>query len=205
MTALRALPSNLIAPWAEIVPDAPYPMTVADLLDWPDDDGYLYEVVEGVLVRMAGTWPEAGRVTRRLLRALDAYVETHDLGTVTLPDEVYDFEHTGQRNTGLLPDLGFYPHERDELVERRKAIPFAPDLAVEIAGSSQKQPAMDAKARRYLAAGTALVWVLWPEGRRVDVWRHGERVPSATLTLGDTLDGLDVVSGFTHPVADLFD
>jgi len=205
MTALRALPSNLIAPWAEIVPDAPYPMTVADLLDWPDDDEYLYEVVEGVLVRMAGTWPAAGRVTRRLLRPLDAYVEAHDLGTVTLPDEVYDFERTGQRNTGLLPDLGFYPHERDELVEPRKAIPFAPDLAVEVAGASQKQRAMDAKARRYLAAGAALVWVLWPEGRRVDVWRHGERVPGATLTPGDTLDGLDVVSGFTHPVADLFD
>jgi len=205
MTALRAFPLDSIAPWAEIVPDAPYPMTVADLLDWPDDDEYLYEVVEGVLVRMAGTWPGAGRVTRRLLRPLDAYVETHALGTVTLPDEVYDFEHTGQRNTGLLPDLGFYPHERDELVEPRKAIPFAPDLVVEVAGSSQKQAAMDAKARRYLAAGTALVWVLWPERRRVDVWRHGDHAPVATLTPGDTLDGLDVVSGFTHPVADLFD
>jgi Uma2 family endonuclease len=205
MTALRAFPPDSIAPWAEIVPDAPYPMTVADLLDWPDDDEYLYEVVEGVLVRMAGTWPGAGRVTRRLQLPLALYVQAHDLGAVTLPDEVYDFEHTGQRNTGLLPDLGFYPHARDALVEPRKAIPFAPDLAVEVAGSSQKQPAMDAKARRYLAAGTALVWVLWPEGRRVDVWRRGERVPVATLAPGDTLDGLDVVRGFTHPVADLFD
>ncbi len=27
------------APWAEIVPAAPYPLTLQDLLDWPDDDG----------------------------------------------------------------------------------------------------------------------------------------------------------------------
>lgn len=204
MAALRATSPHPIAPWAETVPDAPFPMTVDDLLDWPDDDGYRYEVVEGVLVRMAGTRPPAGRATRRLLRPLDAYVEAHDLGTVTLPDEVYDFERTGQPNTGLLPDLGFYPHERDALIEPRHALPFAPDLAVEVAGSSQKQADMDAKARRYLAAGTALVWVLWPEQQRIDVWHRDGRAPVAVLAPGEMLDGLDVVPGFTHPIADIF-
>jgi hypothetical protein len=43
------LPSNP-APWAEIVPNAPR-MTVADLKAWPDD-GWQYELVDGVLVRM---------------------------------------------------------------------------------------------------------------------------------------------------------
>jgi len=206
MAALRAIPPRPIAPWAEVVPDAPYPMTVDDLLDWPDDDGYRYEVAEGVLVRMAGTRPTAGRVTRRLQLLLALYVQAHDLGTVTLPDEVYDFERTGQPNTGLLPDLGFYPHERDALIDPRRAIPFAPDLAVEVAGLSQKQADMDAKARRYLAAGTALVWVLWPERQRVDVWRRDgeDRAPAATLAPSDMLDGLNVVPGFIHPVADIF-
>jgi len=34
------------------------------------------------------------------------------------------------------------------------------------------------------------------------VW-HPNAVP-VTLTIGDTLDGEDVVQGFTYPVADLF-
>jgi Uma2 family endonuclease len=205
MAALRATP-HLLAPWAEVVAGATYPMTVDDLLDWPDDDGYRYEVVEGVLVRMAGTRPQAGRATRRLLRPLDAYVETHNLGTVTLPDEVYDFERSGQPNTGLLPDLGFYPHARDALIEPRRAIPFAPNLAVEVAGTSQKQTDMDAKARRYLAAGTALVGVLWPEAQRVDVWHRDSdgQIVFSTLAPGDIVDGRDVVPGFSHPVADIF-
>jgi Uma2 family endonuclease len=204
MAALRATPPSSIAPWAEVVPDAPYPMTVDDLLAWPAEDGYRYEVVEGVLVRMAGTFPGAGRVTRRLLRVLDAYVEEHDLGTVTLPDEVYDVDRVRRPNTGLLPDLGFFSHERDALIDPRHAFPFTPDLAVEVAGVSQRQADMDAKARRYLAAGTALVWVIWPESKRIDVWHRDSRAPVATLAPGDTLDGLDVVPGFTHPVADLF-
>jgi len=103
MTALRAFPPDSIAPWAEIVPDAPYPMTVADLLDWPDDDEYLYEVVEGVLVRMAGTWPGAGRVTRRLQLPLALYVQAHDLGAVTLPDEVYDSSTRDSATRGYSP------------------------------------------------------------------------------------------------------
>ncbi len=50
MAAIRAFPSDSVAPWAEVVPGYGR-MTVADLLDLPDDDGYRYEVVEGVLVR----------------------------------------------------------------------------------------------------------------------------------------------------------
>ena len=45
--------SNSIAPWAEIVA-TDGPVTVDSLLTMPDD-AYVYEVVEGVLVRVAGS------------------------------------------------------------------------------------------------------------------------------------------------------
>lgn len=111
----RALTPDTLAPWAEIVPGVG-PMTVADLLRRPDDGGWRYEVVEGVLVRVAGSRPKAVRVTDRLYRALGNYVEAHRLGQTTPPDAVYDFEYTGQPNTGLLPDIGFYHADREPLV-----------------------------------------------------------------------------------------
>ena len=46
-----------LAPWAEIVPDTG-PMTVDDLLTLPDD-GWQYELVDGRLVRMAGSGQRA--------------------------------------------------------------------------------------------------------------------------------------------------
>ncbi len=204
MATLRSPHPDPIAPWAEIVPGAPHHMTVADLLDWPEDDGYRYEVVEGVLVRLAGSRPKAVRITDRLYRRLGDYVEAHDLGATTPPDGVYDFEHTGQPNTGLLPDIGFYYGFRESLVQDDQPYPFAPDLAVEVASPSQDHDAMDNKARRYLRGGTGLVWVVWPQEETVDMWRPGDVTPSSTLTVADGLNGESVVPGFTYPVARLF-
>jgi len=207
MPTVQHRQSETLAPWAEVVPGAT-PMTMADFLAYPDgDDGYCYELVDGVLVRMAGTRPMAGRITRRLQIPLTLYVQERGLGTVTGPDEVYDFERRGQPNTGLLPDVGFYDVTREPLVDAdpTRPYPFAPDLAVEVAGISQRQEALDAKARRHLAGGTALVWVIWPGRRAVDVWRSRDpQRPVATLGPADILDGEDVVEGFTFPVANLF-
>ncbi len=179
-------------------------MTLDEFLDYPEgDEAYRYELVDGVLVRMVGARPRAARIARRLLRRLDAVVQARGLGTVTLPDEVYAFENSGQKDTGLLPDIGFYRTAREPLVDPDKAYPFAPDLAIEVASPSQYRPAMAAKARRYLAGGTALVWIVWPTRRQVDIWRPGDSEP-ATLGAGDQLDGESVVPSFTYSVADLF-
>jgi Uma2 family endonuclease len=59
------------------------------------------------------------------------------------------------------------------------------------------------KAQRYLAAGTQLVWIVWPKPQEIDVWRPGDTQPSQTLSVGETLDGGVVVPGFTYPVGDL--
>jgi len=52
---------------------------------------------------------------------------------------------------------------------------------------------------------TRLVWVVWPRYHQVDIWRPGDDIePSATLGVEDTLDGEDVLAGFTYPIARLF-
>ncbi len=62
---------------------------------------------------------------------------------------------------------------------------------------------MGIKARRYLDAGARLAWIVCPRRRQVDVWHPGDTAPK-TLAIGDTLDGEDVIPGFSHPVASLF-
>jgi hypothetical protein len=58
-TAAYPNPRHSPAPWAELVPGYG-PVTVDLLLELPDD-GYIYEVVEGVLVRMAGSGKQAAK------------------------------------------------------------------------------------------------------------------------------------------------
>ncbi len=195
-----ALPPNP-APWAEIVPGMG-PVTVDALLSIPED-GHVYEVVEGVLVRMAGSGEEATRIGALLLIALGSFIYAHRLGIVTGADGVYKFSGA---ETGLLPDVGFYALERHRGHRPSpRPIPFAPDLAVEVVSPDQTADEMAAKARTYLAGGTRLVWVVWPQAQHIDVWHLPIRDrPSATLNVGDALDGEDVLPGFTYPVAEVF-
>lgn len=199
-THAHAFPPNP-APWAEVVPGMG-PVTVDDLLTIADD-GYVYEVVERVLVRMAGSGEDATVIGGNVYFALRSFAEPRGLGVITPADGVYKFPGA---ETGLLPDVGFYAWERHpDHQPSPHPIPFAPDLAVEVASPSQDADEMAAKACTYLAGGTRLVWVVWPQAHHIDVWQadHVEG-PVTTLNMNDTLDGADVLSGFTHPVAAVF-
>ncbi len=178
------------------------PVTVDDLLTIPDDE-YIYEVVDGVLVRMAGSGDEATTIGGTIYFLLRSFVQPLRLGIVTPADGVYRFFGA---ETGLLPDVGFYPaHKRALISDRSKPIPFAPDLAVEVASPSQDADDMAAKARTYLRGGTRLVWVVWPRSKHIDVW-HSDALdgPAVILGMSDTLDGEDVIPGFTCLVAAVF-
>ena len=64
---------------------------------------------------------------------------------------------------------------------------------------------MAEKARKYLRAGTRLVWVVWPQSEHIDVW-HKEVLtgPVRALSMSGSLDGEDVIPGFSYPVAEVF-
>lgn len=201
MTTAPAHPPRSPAPWAEIVPGYG-PVTVDMLLTLPDD-GYIYEVVDGVLVRVAGSGNRATRIAARIIARLLDYVESHNLGVVTSSDGVYHFQGA---ETGLVPDVGYYDTEHLTLItDQDKPIPFAPDLAVEAASPSQNPSEMAAKARVYLRGGTRLVWVVWPPSGHIDIWRRDVLTgPVRSLGPSDTLDGEDVIEGFSYSVSELF-
>ena len=54
----------------------------------------------------------------------------------------------------------------------------------------------------WLDAGVRLVWVVLPAERVIEVHRAGQ--PVVTLDESATLDGADIVPGFTTPVAAIF-
>lgn len=201
MSIAPALPTVPFAPWAEIVPGYG-PVTVGILLTLPDD-GYQYEVVERVLVRMAGSGFDATTIAVELVAALHNHVRPRHLGRVTGADGVYKFPGA---ETSLVPDVGFLEAAKVALLtDRKEPIPFPPDLAVEVASPGQSPDAMAAKARTYLDGSTRLVWIVWADRQQVEVWRASRSVgPAAVLQVSDKLNGEDVVPDFSYPIASLF-
>lgn len=79
---------------------------------------------------------------------------------------------------------------------------LAPDLAVEVRSPSNSIPELQRKAEMWLSFGTRQVWVADPETTAVTIYRTG----AEPLTLGedDTIDGADLLPGFSAPVWNLF-
>jgi Uma2 family endonuclease len=171
------------------------------------DDGWAYELVHGVLVRMPLSSFGASEVSSRLHARLRVYVDEHGLGAVTGEQGGYRLDPAHPLETEVAPDIAFVRAARvpapDAPDYYKRAPQLAPDLAVEVVSENQFAPGMSAKAQLYLSVGTRLVWVIWPRYKRVDVWHSGDERP-VPLGVDDTLDGEDVVPGFTFPIARLF-
>ena len=190
------------APWAE-----PAAITADMLLAIPED-GWRYELVQGRLVRVSPTTGGHGEVSDSLYVAVRTFVMTQRLGRVFMPETGFDLTQPGDAgDTVLAADVAFVRAERVPQPGSRNSRRFprlAPDLVAEVAFPNQCHPEMAEKARLWLAAGVRLVWIVWPADRQVDVWLPGMDEPAATLREHDALDGRDVLSGFSLPVARLF-
>jgi Uma2 family endonuclease len=141
------------------------------------------------------------RIVRNVFRALDRHVDASRAGEVFGDGTGFVLALT--RETMRIPDVSFVRAGRlpDE-APQHGAARAAPDLAVEVLSPSETWTDVMEKVDDLFAAGTAMVWVvdarrrraevLTPDGRRVVVPEEG------------TLDGGDVLPGFTMPVATLF-
>ena len=155
MSTAHARPPDPLAPWAEIVPTIS-PVTVAVLLTMPDD-GYTYEVVEGVLVRVAGSGDTATTSAFALGAAIHAHARSRRLGVVTGADGVYRFLGSEK---GLIPDVGYYIAKRRALIsDGDKPLPFAPDIVIEVASPSQTARDMAVPLRGHAPGmGCVAIW-----------------------------------------------
>jgi Uma2 family endonuclease len=80
--------------------------------------------------------------------------------------------------------------------------PFAPDLAVEVVSPTETAEEVREKVRDFLRAGTLLVWTIYPRTREVVV--HTADGLARTYGVGDTLEALAILPGFSCAVTELF-
>ena len=174
------------------------PATLQDLLNTPRD-GRKYELVDGeILVSPAGM--RHSEVGGAIFGLIWEFLQGNPIGKVYTSDVGIAFPNGNVRSPDVtyvslakLPG-GVSPETFGEVI---------PDLAVEVIGDSQSHSDLARKALEYLGAGATLVWVVDPEPMRVVVYSHPNHV--RVLNASDTLDGGDLLPGFSCKVAELLE
>ena len=183
-------------------PTATTYLSAEEYLLLPEDEPY--ELVRGELRPVTFGSTTHARIARNAFLLLHAFVASHRLGEC-FPDNT-GFRLTpggAKRGTVRSPDAAYVRAERVPSLPESGWIPGAPDLAVEVLSPSDTASELQEKLDEYFAAGCAVVWVVDPRRRTVEV--HAPDAPVRRLREGDALDGAPVLPEFRCAVAELFE
>lgn len=158
-----------------------------------------WELIDGELVEVTPSANRSAWIAGEIFGHIRDHVRANDLGWAF--GDGAGFILFNDRATVCSPDAAFVRRERlPQLTDRFAPVP--PDLAVEVLSPSDRMADALSKVAMYLQAGVQLVWLVDPLDLSVTVFRPD--ASPKTLGENDTLDGGDVLPGFTLPVADIF-
>jgi len=158
-------------------------------------EGRLCELIDGTLVEKPVAVLES-RLAALLVAYIQNYLWKNRIGIVFVADAMFRLKSGRVR----LPDVAFVRSEDipGGKLERRPItdMPFA--LAVEILSVSNTAGEMDEKRAEYFANGTQQMWIVDPDTRTVRVYHTTDE--STDFGEQETLDGGDVLPGFSLPI-----
>lgn len=190
-----------VPPWRVLLRPAPGTATEADLLKRVERDGWLCELVEGTLVDKPMGLPE-GVLEVAIIEVVNRFVRMRRLGFCGSASSTLRMFGGNIR----LPDVCYFAW--DDVPEHRvpkAAVPkLAPTLAIEVLSEGNTAEEMKKKRTEYFESGTKLVWEFDPRGRTVDVYRPAAPDAPRHLDAAATLDGEEVLPGFSIQLAELF-
>jgi Uma2 family endonuclease len=166
------------------------------------DDGWRYEVIEGVLHMTPAPKTRHQIILKRLALLFGSFLDQHPAGEflfapvdVLLPDDL---------GTPVQPDLIFLRRERLGLIGE-DSVQGAPDLIVEILSPSNWITDRRDKHRIYAEAGVAEYWIVDPAAKTVEVFvlKDGGYELLGRFSPGDAARS-EVLPGFQPAIADLF-
>ena len=159
------------------------------------------ELVRRGLVVMAPTGGRHGQVAHRVGLFIGNHVLARNLGRVFAAETGFLLRRNP--DTVRAPDVAFVAGERLGAEETPAGfLELAPDVVAEVVSPGDPAGEIRDNVGDWLAAGTRLVWVVYPETRSVVVHRQGGAPES--LSGEDTLNGVPVLSDFTVRVRELF-
>ena len=158
------------------------------------------ELIRGVLQIPRSIMPEHDAPRINLEGALRESTEGRGLGTILTRAGVW---LEGNPDTVRKADIAYISSANLQSGTLNYGYPeAAPDLLVDVVTPTDRFAAVSENARMWSDSGVPLVWIAYLGGRSVDVY-HADG-STLTLTEDDTLDGGEVLPGFSCRVSEIF-
>ena len=171
--------------------------TFEEFIAHPENVGRNFELIHGEIVEKTMPTELHGVLAANLIIELGIYLRQRKMGR--LGTEVRN-RMSGDEYNSRQPDISYFLDDSRPMVTKG-AVPQMPDLAIEVKSSDDTYKMMREKADYYLASGAQMVWLILTEKQTVEVHRPGKL---DVLGIDDTLDGGELLPGFTLPVRNLF-
>lgn len=170
-------------------------------LQFPDDDLFTYELINGQLVKKSAPKPIHQLISRRFVKALEHFLASNPVGEFFYApvDVFFDDYNTAQ------PDICFVSTERAFLIDLNEGIIGAPDLIVEILSPGSLRYDRAVKKDLYERFAVKEYWIADPNNRSVEIYtmRENTYVTHGVFEPGEKA-GSVLLAGFELEVAELF-
>jgi len=161
----------------------------------PENADRLLELIDGEITEVVSNG-KSSALGAYICGVMVVFARQNNLGYVTGADGGYQIG-----DERYIPDCAFVSKQRQAKPSSEAYNPIPPDLAVEVLSPSNTPEEIALKVDNYLRAGV-VAWVVNAETQRVIV--HRPDAPPKIYGINDTLDGGNVLPGFTLPVRDIF-
>ncbi len=165
------------------------------------DHCYYYEIDDGHPVEKPRMGAEADQIMVILIRMIEAF-SSGKLGFCFSGHCGYQI-FADRPKLVRFPDVSFIRSGRlPGNKVPRGYVDVVPDLVVEVVSPNDKAENVEQRLTDFLRAGVPLAWMIYPSTKQVYVFHQGPS--SLRLGEGDSLDGEDVLPGFSCALIDLF-
>lgn len=171
-------------------------------MEFDDNDPYIYELINGILVRKSAPQPRHQRISGNLNDLMRQFIKKNALGDLFYaPIDVFLDE-----NNVPQPDLVFVSNERSVIIDETEGILGVPDLVVEIISPSSIRMDRVDKKDLYEGFGIPEYWLVDPKNTAIEVFSfQNGRYKSTGFAneLNQTVMS-NVLSGFEVSLSDIF-